>query len=494
MRAGAIQPAFLSGLRRRRFTASLRRRHNKTIGAVIPSMSLKAFSSQRVVTPQGVRPAAILVEGERINDIVTPADVPAGLPVADFGNAALLPGLVDSHTHVNEPGRTEWEGFATASRAAAAGGYTTLVDMPLNCLPPTTTVQALEEKRACAARSSVIDFALWGGVVSDNQRDIEPLAAAGVPGFKCFLVHPGINGFTMVTDPQLCAALPHVAKTGLPLLVHAELPGPIERAEKELLHADWRKYETYLRSRPDDAEIAAIELLLALCREFRFRLHIVHLASSQAIAMLQQAKAEGLAVTVETCPHYLYFSAEGIPDSATLCKCAPPIRSDANREQLWWALREGLIDLVATDHSPCPPVMKRLDEGNFRTAWGGISSLSAALPVMWTEASRRGCTLSDIGRWMAEKPAELAGCGARKGKIAPGFDADFVVFEPEAEYVLTEDRLYQRHRVSPYLGHKFMGVVQQTYLRGNRVFSAGEFLGSPAGRELIRQPRDSRHS
>lgn len=427
-------------------------------------------------------------------DVVAPTDVPVGVPLTHFDNAALLPGLVDSHAHVNEPGRTEWEGFATASGAAAAGGYTTIVDMPLNCLPPTTTVQALEEKRACAARSSIIDFALWGGVVGDNQRDIEPLAAAGVPGFKCFLVHPGIDGFTMVTEPQLRAALPHIAKTGLPLLVHAELSGPIERAERELAHADWRKYETYLRSRPDEAEIAAIELLLALCREFRFRLHLVHLASSQAIVMLRRAKAEGLPVTVETCPHYLYFSAEHIADGATLCKCAPPVRGAANRDQLWQALREGVIDLVATDHSPCPPAMKRLDEGNFRTAWGGIASLSAALPVMWTEATRRGCSLSDIAKWMAEKPAELAGCGARKGKIAPGFDADFVVFDPEAEFVLTEDRLYQRHRVSPYLGQRLMGLAQQTYLRGNCIFSAGEFPGSPTGRELRRSPRDSRHS
>jgi allantoinase len=455
---------------------------------------MRAFSSRRVLTLQGVRPAAILVADETIKDVVAPADVPAGVPLTNFGNAALLPGLVDSHTHVNEPGRTEWEGFATATRAAAAGGYTTIVDMPLNCLPPTTMVQALEEKRACAAKSSLIDFALWGGVVGDNQEHIERLAAAGVPGFKCFLVHPGIDGLTMVTEPQLRAALPHVAKTGLPLLVHAELPGPIERAERELAHADWRNYETYLRSRPDEAELAAIELLLSLCREFRFRLHIVHLASSQAIAMLRRAKAEGLPITVETCPHYLYFSAEHIADGATLCKCAPPIRRGANREQLWQALREGVIDLVATDHSPCPPSLKRLDEGIFRTAWGGISSLSVALPVMWTEAKHRNCSLGDIARWMSEKPAELAGCGTRKGKIAPGYDADFLVFEPEAEFVLTEDRLHQRHRVSPYLGHRLTGLVRQTFVRGNCVFSAGEFLGSPAGRELTRSPRDSRHS
>ena len=455
-------------------------------------MSLRAFFSQRVVTPQGVRPAAILVEGDAIRAVGALRDIPVHTPVADFGNAALLAGLVDFHTHVNEPGRTEWEGFATATRAAAAGGYTTIVDMPLNCLPATTTVSALEEKRACAARSSLIDFAFWGGLVGDSQKHLEPLAADGVSGFKCFLVHPGIEGFTMVTEPELRAALPHIVKTGLPLLVHAELAGPIERAERELAHADWRKYETYLRSRPDDAELAAIELLLSLCREFRFRLHIVHLASCQALAMLRQAKAEGLPVTVETCPHYLYFSAERIAEGATLCKCAPPIRSDANREQLWQALREGVIDLVATDHSPCPPSMKRLGEGDFRTAWGGIPSLSVALPAMWTEAKHRGHTLRDIARWMAEKPAELVGCGARKGKIAPGYDADFVVFEPEAEFVITEDRLHQRHRVSPYLGHTFTGLVQQTFVRGRCVFSAGEFPGAPAGRELALPQRDPR--
>jgi len=363
--------------------------------------------------------------------------------------------------------------------------------MPLNCLPPTTTVAALEQKRACARQSSRVDWSLWGGVVSDNQEHIEPQAAAGVPGFKCFLVPPGIDGFTMVTEHQLRAALPHVAKTGLPLLVHAELPGRIDAATRALDCSDWRRYDTYLRSRPDHAELAAINLLLSLCREFGFRLHIVHLATSQALDVLRRAKSDGLSVTVETCPHYLYFSAESIADGATLFKCAPPIRSQANREQLWQALREGIIDLVATDHSPCLPHMKRLEEGSFRTAWGGIASLSVALPVMWTEASRRGFTLYDIARWMAEKPAQLAGCGARKGKIAAGFDADFVVFDPDAASTLTEDRLYYRHPVSPYLGHRLNGIVKQTYLRGRCVFSAGEFPGDPSGRECQSPQGDS---
>jgi allantoinase len=449
-------------------------------------MSLRAFSSQRVLTPDGVRPAAVLVDGGAFRAVIPPQEVPQGTDLVDFGDAAILPGLVDSHVHINEPGRTEWEGFATGTRAAAAGGYTLIADMPLNCLPPTTTVEALEEKRRRAEESSLVDWVLWGGVVADNQRQIEPLASAGVPGFKCFLVDPGIEGFTMVTEQQLRAALPHVARTGLPLLVHAEWPGPMEAAAKELADADWRRYETYLRSRPDEAELEAIDLLLALCRDFHFPLHIVHLATAKAVAAVRKAKLLGLPVTVETCPHYLYFSSEDVADGSTLHKCAPPIRSHANREQLWQALEEGVIDLVVTDHSPCPPHLKRLAEGDFRTAWGGIASLSVALPVVWTEARRHGFDLSDIARWMAEEPARLAGCGGRKGKIAAGYDADFVVFDSEREFTVTADDLYYRHRVSPYLGHRLTGKVRRTYLRGHCIFDNGGFPRKPAGREAFR--------
>jgi allantoinase len=449
-------------------------------------MSLQAFVARRVVTPQEIRPAAVLVNGEGITAVVPPTQIPSGSEVHDFGDAAILPGLVDSHVHINDPGRAEWEGFRTATRAAAAGGYTLLVDMPLNCLPATTTVAALEAKRAAARNSCWVDWAAWGGVVRGNHADIEALADAGVPGFKCFLIHPGIDGFTMVGEDDLRIALAHLARTGLPLLVHAELAAPIDAVTTHLADADWRSYATYLQSRPDEAELSAIRMMLSLCRQYEFHLHIVHLSSALALPELRAARSEGLAVTVETCPHYLHFAAEDIPDAATLCKCAPPIRSRENRDVLWQALRDGVIDLVATDHSPCPPAMKRLEDGNFKTAWGGISSLSVALSVMWTGASRRGFALMDIVRWMAEGPARLAGCQSRKGRIAAGYDADLVVFDENATFQVAPERLHYRYPLSPYLGETLRGVVKATYLRGQCVFAGDDFSGEPRGREWRR--------
>jgi allantoinase len=450
-----------------------------------------AFVSDRVVTPHGVRRAALLLEdgpadhgGGVIRTVCEVGDLPADVDLVDFGGRALLPGLVDTHVHINEPGRTDWEGFATATRAAAAGGYTTLVDMPLNCLPETTTVAALEMKRVAAAGQCTVDWATWGGAVADNQLDILPLARAGVPGFKCFLIYPGCDGFAEIDSKQLERALPAIAESGLPLLVHAELAGPIDAAMERLRDADWRKFSTYLASRPEEAELEAIRLMIHLCREYGVRIHIVHLASAQALRELNAARAERLPMTVEACPHHLHFAAEEVDDGATLLKCTPPIRGRANREALWQGLRDGSIDLIATDHSPCPMEMKRLDEGRFDLAWGGIASLSVALPVVWTDASRRGFGLEDIARWMSFAPATLAGFAGRIGSLEAGREANFVVFDPEAEFIVTPERLHYRHAISPYMGESLKGEVDATYLRGEAVYRGGKFTSGTRGREL----------
>ena len=443
----------------------------------------QAFISSRVVTPEGVRPAAVIVEEGRIQDVRDPAAVPRTAQLHQFGDRALLPGLVDSHVHVNEPGRTEWEGFATATHAAAAGGYTTLIDMPLNCLPETTTVAALEAKREAAAGQCHVDWAPWGGLTGQNAHHLAPLAAAGVAGFKCFLVDPGIAGLAMVEPQELEAALPALARTGLPLLVHAELAEHLYTGGDA---DDWRQYATWLRSRPDESELAAIRMLIGLCRRYRFRLHIVHLATALALDSLALARAEGLPVTVETCPHYLHFVAEEIPAGATLFKCAPPIRSRTNREALWQGLRDGVIDLIATDHSPCPPSMK---QGDFRQAWGGIAGLSVAVSVIWTEMRKRGLPLQDLVRWMSAQPAKLAGMEERKGAIAAGWDADLVAFDPDAEFTLTAADLHYRHLVSPYLGERLHGRVSATFVRGVAVFKDGAFPGSPVGTEQRREEK-----
>jgi allantoinase len=443
-----------------------------------------AFLSKRIVTPQGTRPGALLVEGERIRAICSPSDIPADAVTRDCGNDALLPGLVDTHVHINQPGRTEWEGFRTATRAAAAGGYTTLIDMPLNCLPETTTVAALEQKRSAARGECFVDWAPWGGAVADNQQHILPLARAGVLGFKCFLIYPGCDGFTMINQQQLEAALPFIAESGLPLLVHAELAGPIDAATDELRDADWRSYATYLASRPDQAELEAIRLMIRLCRQYRFRLHIVHLSTSLALEELRAARAEGLQITVETCPHYLHFAAEEITDGATLLKCAPPIRSRENRQQLWQGLREGIIDMVVSDHSPCPPAMKREDTGRFDLAWGGIASISLAASIIHTECFHRGFTLDEIVRWMSSAPAALAGISHRAGALEAGRDANFVVFDTNAEFTVTADRLHYRHAISPYLNETLRGVAKATYLRGEAVYREGSVAPKPSGREV----------
>ena len=439
-----------------------------------------AFIAQQIVTPAAIRPGAVLVDDGKITAICNDAEIPSHYRRISC-DGALLPGLVDSHIHINEPGRTEWEGFATATRAAAAGGYTTLIDMPLNCLPATTTIAALEAKRAAAHGQCFVDWAAWGGVSGHNAADIEPLARAGVRGFKCFLAEPGIDGFCRVDEAELRSAAPRLAHTGLPLLVHAELPEFLAPADST---ADPRRYDTWLRSRPERAEVEAIRLMIRLCRKYGFRLHIVHLAAAEALPDIRHAKEEGLPLTVETCPHYLHFAAEEIPDGSTLHKCAPPIRSAANREQLWDAVRDRLIDLIATDHSPCPPEMKHRVTGNFLTAWGGIANVSVALPVVWTGMRARGFNPGDLARLLSQKPAQLAGLTGHKGAIAPGYDADFVVFTPDREQTITASQLHTRHPVSPYVGETLFGTVTATYLRGEPVFENGNFSEQRRGNEI----------
>ena len=417
--------------------------------------------STRVVTPAGIAPATIHVDGERIAAVEK--DAPADI---DYGELVIMPGLVDSHVHVNEPGRTEWEGFETATRAAAAGGITTIVDMPLNSIPPTTTVAALETKRRSVRGD--INIELWGGVVPGNTRELRPMLEAGARGFKCFLVHSGVDEFPNVNEDQLRDAAATLAGTGAPLLVHAELPGPLEGARAAVAGADPNDYRTYLHSRPAAAEDEAIELLLRVCRDTGARIHVVHLSSASALEIVARARKANLPLSAETTPHYLHFDAESVPHGHTEYKCAPPIRERENRERLWSGLRDGTISLVVSDHSPCTPELKR---GTFDSAWGGIASLQFVLPITWSGARQRGFTISDIARWCSDAPARLAGL-ARKGAIEAGRDADFVVWSPEESFVVSEDLVLHRHKVTPYLGAELSGVVKETWVRGRRTLRA----------------------
>jgi allantoinase len=440
--------------------------------------------SRRVVTPEGIRPASVHVVGGKVERVGDHGDVPA--EHEDFGDLAILPGVVDTHVHLNEPGRAEWEGFATATSAAAIGGVTTLVDMPLNSIPPTTTREALAAKREAARGKCAVDLGFWGGVVPGNLRELAGLVADGVRGFKCFLVDSGVAEFGWVGEPELAPAMQVLAALGAPLLVHAEVAGPIDEATARLAReqADPRRYATYLASRPAAAEELAIQLVARLCRSTGARTHVVHHSAASALPLLREARAEGLPLTAETCPHYLRFTAEAIPDGATPFKCAPPIREAENREQLWRALAEGVLDLVASDHSPCSPALKAIEAGDFIAAWGGVSGLQLALPVVWTEASARGHTLADVVRWMCVGPAKLANLAGKKGTIASGADADLVVFADEERWTVTPETVQHRHKVTPYAGEALRGVVHATYLRGRKIAERGKLVAGELGEQL----------
>ncbi len=424
---------------------------------------------RRVVTPDGVRPAALQLRGGVIAKVADHGDVSASTPLVEAGDVVVLPGVVDVHVHVNEPGRTEWEGFDTATRAAAAGGVTTLVDMPLNSVPPTTTVAALAAKRAAAAGKAHVDVAFWGGIVPGNLAELPALADAGVVGFKAFLVPSGVDEFPCVDLAELEAAMRLLAARDALTVVHAEAPGPLAEAAAEAAGQDPRRYRTWLASRPDRAEVEAVAQVAALAERLGARAHVLHLSSAEALVPLARARAAGARVTAETCPHYLTLAAEEVPDGATAFKCAPPIRAAANRERLWAALAGGGLDLVASDHSPCPPALKRPADGDFLAAWGGIASLGLALPLLWTEARRRGHGLAELAEWLCAAPARLAGL-AGKGALAPGNDADLVLFDPEAAFTVDPAALAQRHPVTPYAGRTLHGVVRATYLRGRQVW------------------------
>jgi allantoinase len=441
---------------------------------------------KRVVLPEGERAAAIQIRGGAIAAISAFDDITGRSPLHEAGDSIVMPGLVDTHVHINEPGRTDWEGFSTATRAAAAGGVTTLIEMPLNSIPATTTAAAYREKVAAAMGKLWVDVGFWGGVVPGNTAELRPLWEAGVFGFKCFFVPSGVEEFAHVSEADLRAAAPELAALGAPLLAHAEMPGPIAAAVKDLSKADPKSYATWLASRPREAENEAIALLLRLSREFRVRTHIVHLSSSDAIQHLRQAKSDGLAVTVETCPHYLTFAAEEIREGATEFKCAPPIRERENLEKLWAALADGTIDLIATDHSPCSPAMKLSGEGDFIRAWGGIASLQLSLPAVWTEATPRGYAVTHLAAWLCRGPARLAGLEKRKGTIAVGCDADLVIWNPSAKFVVEPSQLHHRHKITPYAGRALVGVVETTILRGRKIYDRGEFCPSPIGRVLLR--------
>ena len=438
-----------------------------------------AIKSTRIITPGGERNGVVIIKDGIIIDVAASLDV-ADERTIDVQDKVVMPGVIDPHVHINEPGRTAWEGFDTATKASLAGGITTLVDMPLNSSPVTTTAKAFDEKLSAAKNKLHTNCGFWGGVIPANENEIEPLIQKGVLGFKAFLTHSGIDEFPNATEADLRKVMPIIAKYNLPLLVHCELTDDRRRAK-----GDYRSYQNYLTSRPRKWEDDAIALMIRLCEEYNCRTHIVHLSSSNSIEQIVKAKQKGLPLTVETGQHYLYFNAEEIKDGQTQFKCAPPIREKENNEKLWQALKDGIIDFVATDHSPATPDLKELQSGDFMKAWGGIASLQFALPVLWTAARKRDFTPGDITKWLSQNPAKLTGKQNTKGKIEKGYDADIIVWDEKRSFAVTENIILHKHKITPYLNEELSGVVEQTYLSGEKVFDNGKFIHLNRGKIIL---------
>lgn len=449
-------------------------------------MNKMMFKSQRVITPEGERAASVIVGDGQIVAIEAYDFHADDIPVVDYQQRVLMPGIVDSHVHINEPGRTDWEGFDTATHAAAAGGITTVVDMPLNCIPVTITAQALQEKLAVLDDKLWIDAGFWGGATADNLGELPDLLDAGVLGVKSFTIHSGIDEFQFVNETQLTDAMRELAKRGMPHLVHAEL----DHAHSEPMSIA-SSYQSFLKTRPpaweNDAIALVIRVMKALIAEgLQPHAHIVHLSSAEALPMIQQARADGLNLTVETCPHYLVLEAETIPDGQATYKCCPPIREKSNQDLLWQALLDGTIDCVVSDHSPCTPQLKNIDSGDLEKAWGGISGLQFGLPLLWTHAQDKGMSLTQLSELMSARPARLTGL-TNKGSIAIGQQADFCVFDPDGQFTVTPEIIHHRHKISPYVGKTLQGVVVATLLAGQTIYQQGEFVGSARGRALLKE-------
>ncbi len=441
-----------------------------------------ALKSKNILTPTGIKSGMVVIEQTKIIAVLKEIDSSFTGSVVDVGESVIMPGLIDCHVHINEPGRTAWEGFETATKAAAAGGITTLIEMPLNASPVTTTASNFEIKQAAAKGKLNVNCGFWGGVVPDNLNELDTLLKSGVYGLKAFLTHSGIDDFPNTTAEQLRKALLILKKYDMPLLVHCELDAP--NMDAHLLEENPKNYHAYLKSRPKSWENNAVQLMIDLCRETRARVHLVHISSAEALPLIVAAKREGLPLTAETCPHYLFFNAEQIPDGATEFKCAPPIREKENNEKLWSALKDGTLDFVVTDHSPAPPNLKEIESGNFKKAWGGIAGLQFSLPAMWTGMKHRGFSIQELSNLMSENVANFMKMNSHKGKIEKGYDADLVIWNPNKKFKIKTEQIQHRHKITPYAGLELYGQVEQTFVNGIKVFDHENFIHLNQGKLL----------